>query len=301
MVKKKGLDRMKKSLSGKIFDAFNAVFMFAMIVITLYPLLYVVFASFSDSNRLISYTGLLYAPVGFSVGAYKEVFANRMMLISFRNTLMYVFFGTLLNMVLTVMGAFALSRKRLWIKKYVNIGIVITMFFSGGLIPSYLLVRNIGLYNTPFAIILPVAINSWNLIVMRTTFQGFPDELEEAAKIDGANDFYTLWNIVVPLCSSTIAVIALFYAVNNWNSWFSAAIYLDKRELFPLQLYLREVLIFSNTESMIGENATGADVEAISESIKYATIVVSTLPILVVYPFLQKYFVKGVMVGAIKG
>jgi putative aldouronate transport system permease protein len=175
------------------------------------------------------------------------------------------------------------------------------MYFSGGLIPNYLLVANtLNLRNTYWAIVLPGAISTWNLIVLRTAFAAVPASLEESARIDGANDFRILWNVVIPVTLPSIAVIALFYLVGHWNSWFSALLYLRRRQMYPLQLILREILISSSTESMMNSVAQ-EDREAIGESIKYATIVVSTLPILFVYPFLQKYFVKGVMVGSIKG
>ena len=173
------------------------------------------------------------------------------------------------------------------------------MFFSGGLIPAYLLVKDLGLYDTRWALLLPVAVNSWNYMVMRSSFTGFSRSLEEAAKIDGANDFMILFRIALPVFKSTIAVMVLFYAVGHWNSWFQASIYLSRRELYPLQLYLREILILSNTETMNSGANTG-DAYAISETIKYSTVMISTIPILIVYPFLQKYFVNGVMVGAVK-
>ena len=292
---------IKRSIGDKIFDLINTLFMLFMIVITIYPIIYVALASISDSNLLLAHSGLLYKPLGFNLDSYKEVFKNPMILVGFENTLFYVFVGTAISMVITIMGAYALSRKQLWIRKYINLLVVVTMFFSGGLIPMYLLVKNIGLYDSRWALILPTAINTYNMIVMRTAFSGFPTSLEEAAKIDGANDFQILIRIVIPLTTATIAVILLFYAVARWNDWFQASIYLRTREKYPIQLYLREVLIYSSTDSMQQGAAAGQDAYAIGESIKYSTVMVSTLPILIVYPFLQKYFVKGVMVGAVKG
>lgn len=291
---------MKKTVGERIFDIFNAVFMFLMIVVTLYPILYVLFASLSDSNRLMAHKGILLKPLGVQFEAYKQVFMNQMVVSSFGNTLYYVFFGSFLSILVTTLGAFALSRKRLWIKKYINILVVVTMFFSGGLIPTFLLVKELGLYGARMAIILPTLVNTYNLIVLRTAFYAFPDSLEEAAKIDGANDFRILFQLVIPLTKATMAVVLLFYAVARWNDWFQASIYLRERSKYPLQLYLREILINSSTDSMTNGAATGQDVLAMSESIKYATVMVSTLPILAIYPFLQKYFVKGVMIGAVK-
>ena len=292
---------MKKSISERIFDTANVIFMLIVIILTLYPLIYVLFASLSDSNLLLSHSGVLLKPVGINMGAYKEVLRNKMVISGFSNSVFYVVVGTLVNMIITIMGAYALSRKRLIIRKYINLIVVFTMFFSGGLVPSFLLVRNLGLYDNRWALILPTAVSTYNFIVMRTAFAACPDELEEAAMIDGAHDFRILIQIILPVAKATLAVIVLFYAVQHWNDWFQAAIYLRNRGKYPLQLYLREVLINSSTDSMMSGQSGGQDVLAISESIKYATVTVSTLPILMVYPFLQKYFVKGMMVGAIKG
>ena len=292
---------MKKSFAERVFDAANALFMLVMLLVTLYPILYVLFASLSDSNKLLAHNGLLLRPLGLQMGAYKEVFANPMVLSGFGNSVFYVVVGTLFSLLATTLGAFALSRKRLWIKKYINILVVVTMFFSGGLIPTFLIVRGVGLYDTRMALILPTLISTYNLIVLRTAFYAYPDSLEEAATIDGATDFQILFKLVIPLTKATMAVILLFYAVTRWNDWFWAAIYLRQRSKYPLQLYLREVLINSNTDSMMSGASAGQDTLAMSESIKYATVMVSTLPILIVYPFLQKYFVKGVMIGSIKG
>lgn len=292
---------MKKSIGERIFDAANVIFMLIVVILTMYPLLYVLFASLSDSNLLLAHSGVLLKPIGFNTSAYEEVLRNKMVISGFFNSVFYVVVGTLVNMIITIMGAYALSRKRLIIRKYINLIVVFTMFFSGGLVPSFLLVRNLGLYDNRWALILPTAVSTYNFIVMRTAFAACPDELEEAAMIDGAHDFRILIQIILPVAKATLAVIVLFYAVQHWNDWFQAAIYLRARGKYPIQLYLREVLINSSTDSMMSGQSSGQDVLAISESIKYATAMVSTLPILLVYPFLQKYFVKGVMVGAIKG
>lgn len=292
---------MKKSIGERAFDVFNTVLMVFITLVTLYPLVYVLFASLSDSNMLLAHSGFLFKPVGFSWAAYKEVVKNQMVISGFLNSVFYVIVGTTVNMLITILGAYALSRKRLMIRKYLNVFIVFTMFFSGGLIPTFLLVRNLGLYDSRWALILPTAVSTYNFIVMRTAFAGCPDSLEEAARIDGANDFRILFQIILPVTKATLAVIVLFYAVHHWNDWFQASIYLRSRDKYPIQLYLREVLINSSTDSMMSGQSSGQDVLAISESIKYATVMVSTLPILIVYPFLQKYFVKGALVGSIKG
>ena len=204
-------------------------------------------------------------------------------------------------MFLTCLAAYVLSRKNVLFNGVITFIIMFTMFFSGGMIPTYLLVNNLGLTNTYWALILPTAISTYNMIIMRTGFAAIPESLEESAKIDGASHFTILFKIVIPLAKPTMAVIVLYYAVACWNSWFNAMIYLQKRrDLQPLQLILRGILIENDTSNMQDGNV-GQDTESIAESIKYAVIVVATLPILAIYPFLQKYFIKGIMIGAVKG
>jgi len=218
----------------------------------------------------------------------------------YRNTLFYMVLGTTLNLFLTCLGAYGLSRKNLLLKTPITMFIIFTLFFSGGLIPSYLLVaRTLGWVDTPWALIVPGAVSTFNLLILRTAFEQVPPALEEAARIDGANDWTILWRVIIPLSLPSLAVILLFYAVNHWNAYFSALIYLRDRTLYPLQLVLREILIANQTGDMT-TGTLGGDVEPIGETIKYATIVVATLPILVLYPFLQRYFVKGVMIGGVK-
>jgi putative aldouronate transport system permease protein len=261
--------------------------------------LYIGFASFSSAASLIAHRGLLFMPLGFSLEAYKAVFDNPMIGVGYGNTLFYVAAGTLINIVMTSLGAFVLSRRKLYFRNAIMMMIVVTMFFHGGLIPSFLLVNNLGMIDTAWALLIPGAINTWNLIVMRTSFQAIPASLEESAKIDGANDFTLLLRIVLPLSMPVIAVMILFYAVGHWNSWFSAMLYIRTRELYPLQLILREILITNSTDNMMTD-VGGADKFMIAETIKYATVIIATVPILILYPFLQKYFVKGVMIGALK-
>lgn len=293
--------KIKKSASELAFDTLNVVFMLFMITVTLYPFVYVLMSSLSHSMSLLSHTGLLLKPIGFTTEAYTLVFKNPNILTGFRNTLFIVIVGTAVNLTLTSLGAYVLSRKGVPWTRPIMLGIVFTMFFSGGLIPSYLLVNNwLGLGNSLAALIIPGAISTWNLIILRTSFGAIPDSLFESAKIDGAQDFTILFRIVIPLSMPVIAVMILFYSVGHWNSWFGAMIYLRDRALFPLQLILREILI-QNSMQFMSNDASAGDMEAVGESIKYATIIVATVPILVVYPFLQKYFVKGVMIGSIKG
>jgi len=291
---------MQRSLGERIFDYGNILFMIFLSIITLYPLLYVLFASFSDPTYVAQLRGIMLAPKGITLDAYKRVFDNPMLITSYLNTLFYVVVGTSLNIFLTSLGAYALSRRNVMWRDLIMFLIVFSMFFEGGLIPLYLLVNELGLFDTRFALIFPTAISAFNLIIMRTAFQGIPVSLEESARIDGANDFTILFRIVLPLSMPVVAVMILFYGVYHWNSWFHAMIFLQDRELFPLQLILREILIANDTDSMM-TGVSSADAMPIGETIKYATIIVATVPILFLYPFLQKYFVKGVMIGGIKG
>ena len=291
----------KRSPGEIIFDIGNAVFLGILTLIFLYPMWYVIMAAFSDPARFVSHTGLLWLPEGFSLAGFKMVLRTGSIVTGYGNIILYVIAGTALNILLTSMGAYVLSRKKLYIRRFLSLAIVFTMYLSGGLIPFYLTVRNLGLYNTRLALILPVAVNTWNLIVMRTSMSQVPDSLEEAAKIDGANDFVILFRVILPVIKSTVAVMVLFYAVQHWNSWFNAMIFLQDRSKYPLQLFLREILL-SGRMTDIAAGSTGEDVNNVltMNMLKYCTIVVSTLPILCIYPFLQKYFVKGVMIGSVK-
>lgn len=290
----------KKSFGERLFDGSNYIFLGLLVVVTLYPFIYVLMASLSDPKFVVQNRGPLLWPHGFTLDTYKFVFKNPMIVTGYRNTLVYVFAGTCFNMLLTALGAYALSRRYLIGGTTIMIMIVFTMFFSGGLIPTFLNVRNLGLLDSPWAIILPSAINTFNLIVMRTAFRAVPESMEESAKIDGANDYIILFRIFIPLTLPVMAVILLFYLVQHWNSWFPALIYLRDRELFPIQLILREILISSSTDTMTAGNVAQLDQMPVGETIKYATIIIVTLPIVCVYPFLQKYFAKGIMVGAVK-
>ena len=292
--------KIKRSTGEKIFDFCNILFMLFMIVITLYPFLYVVFGSVSMPAEFSRHTGLLLAPTGFQLEAYKLVLQNEDILTGYLNTLIYVGAGTSISILLTILMAFVVSRKKLMLKSFLIKMMMLTMFFSGGMIPTYLMMQDIGIMGTRFSVILPGLISVTNVIILRTAFMGIPQGLEESAKIDGANDFIVLFKVIVPLSMPAIAVMVLFYGVGRWNSWFDAFLYLRNRELFPLQLILREILVESSTDNMMISLGAlnGLDM---SEIIKYATIIVSTIPILCIYPLLQKHFVKGVMIGAIKG
>ncbi|MBJ9990754.1 carbohydrate ABC transporter permease [Paenibacillus sp. S28] len=289
----------KRSLGEWIFSGVNTCFMTLLCFVTLYPFLYVLFASLSDPTEMARFRGMLFYPKGFNLEAYKAVMDNPMILTGYRNTIFYVAGGTAINLFMTTLGAYALSRRNVYFSNSIMFMIVITMVFNGGLIPSFLLVNSLGMLDTPWALLLPGAVSSFNLIIMRTAFQAVPISLEESARIDGANDWTIMSRIIVPLSMPVIAVMILWYAVGHWNSYFSALIYLRDRELFPLQLVLREILISNSTDSMTTD-AAASDRLDIGITIKYATIIISTLPILCLYPFLQKYFVHGVLIGALK-
>lgn len=290
--------RLKKSKSDYLFDFANYLLMIFLILVTVYPFYYVICASLSNSTMIAGKTFLLH-PEGLNFDGYKAVFANKDIMTGYRNTIVYLLVGTTVNVVLTTVVAYSLSKNTFWGPK-VMFMITVTMFFGGGLVPRYIVNQKLGFVGNPLVLILPDAIAVWNLIVMRTSFLQMPSEIEEAAKVDGCSDWQYFVKIATPLSMATIAVMVLFYGVAHWNAWFNASIYLRSRNMFPLQLFLREILILNSMEDM--SNSVQAEMKVmVEDTIKYATIIVSTLPILVLYPFLQKYFVKGVMVGAIKG
>lgn len=292
---------IQTSTGERIFSICNNVFLFFLMIVMVYPIWYVVMASFSDGNLLMAHNGILWKPLGFSVESYKLMSTNPMIFKSYGNTIYLVLVSTVLNIIFTSIGGYFLSRKgAIWIK-YIMIMVVVSMFFNGGLIPTYIV--NTKLYhlrNSYLALILPGLINTFNLIIMKTSFEAIPESLIESARLDGASHWRILFSIVLPLAKATVAVIVLYYAVAHWNAWFQASIYLSSREKYPLQLILREILISNDTSSMTA-GGVSEDVNSIAETIKYAVIVVSTVPILCVYPFLQKYFAKGALVGAVKG
>ncbi|WP_337913965.1 carbohydrate ABC transporter permease [Cohnella zeiphila] len=293
---------MKKEagLGSRAFDVIVYTIIVCLMAVTLYPLLYVLFASFSDAGQFVAHRGFLWRPVGLSLSAFDSVLRNPGILLGYRNTLFIVVAGVALNLIVTALGAYVLSRKNVLWNNVFMFMIVFTMFFQGGLVPLYLVVKGVGLLDSLWSTIIPFAVSTFNLIIMRTAFQGIPDSLEESAKIDGASHGTILTRIVLPLSMPVIAVMILYYAVDKWNGWFYASVFIRSRELFPLQLVLREILIANATDSMSAGAAAG-DRFQLGETIKYATIVVATAPILCVYPFVQRFFVKGVMVGSLKG
>ncbi|CAM3087389.1 carbohydrate ABC transporter permease [Paenibacillus lupini] len=291
---------IKPAFADRITDRVIIVIMLVLIIVTAYPLLYVILASISDGAKMMAHSGILLAPYGFHLDAYVKVLNNPGIWRGYFNTFTIVAASLLVNMSVTSLTAYVLSRKGVfWNKTFIGI-ILFTMFFNGGLIPFYLVVKGTGLMNSLWSLIIPFSINTFNLIIMRTAFMAVPDSLEESATIDGANHLTIFWRIVLPLSRPTLAVMAFYYMVEKWNAWFYASLFLKDRDLFPLQLVLREILISNSTDSLLGSVDLVSAVE-LSESIKYATIVVATIPILCVFPFIQRYFVKGVMIGAVKG
>ncbi|MFA1737345.1 carbohydrate ABC transporter permease [Lysinibacillus fusiformis] len=292
---------MKESKGDRAFTIFNYIFLAILAVVVLYPLIFVLSASLSNPEYVISGDLWLW-PKEFTVEAYEKVFQNPDIINGFINTLKYTFFGTLLNIVMTICAAYPLSRRNLKGKGFIMAFMVFTMFFSGGLIPTYLLIRDLGMINTFWVMIIPNAVAVWNIIIMRTFFQSIPYELEESAMIDGAGNFRILWSIVLPLSLPVMAVMVLFYAVGHWNSYFQALIYLQDQDKFPLQLILRQILIQGQADDMIKATSESFLAQKLSvEGLKYAVLIVANLPMLMLYPFLQRYFVKGVMIGSLKG
>lgn len=293
---------MRTSQRNKIsvFDIINALIMIFVIVVTLYPFLYL--TSISMSSEKFVYSGeITFYPKGFTLGTYKVLLKDTSFWISYRNTIIYTVLGTLISLALTVLLAYPLSKKRLK-GRSVFLGIILfTMFFSGGLIPTYLLVtRMLRMRNTIWAVVIPGAISTYNVLITRTFFEGLPEELEEAAAIDGMSTYGIFFKIILPLSKPILATMGLFYAVGMWNNWFGPFIYLDTKSLFPVSLYLRNIIAGAqSTREVVGGDVEGiGDIEA---TIKSASMIVSVLPIIMIYPFVQKYFVKGVMIGSLKG
>ncbi len=289
-----------RSLRSRLFDVVNIVLMLVVVFVTLYPLYYVAIVSISDGNAVLRGNVSFY-PIGINFESYKLVFRTPTVIRALGNSIFYTTVGTAINLFMTALCAYPLARPRFSGKAFFTLMVTITMFFSGGIIPLYLLVMQLGLRNTLWALVLPAAITPWNMFIMRTYFQGLPEEMFEAATIDGANDLETLLRIVLPLSKPIFATLLLFYAVANWNQWFNALLFLDDNYKFPIQLVLRGVVIQGRMEQ--GPNLMSPAMEhlVVEQALKYATVMVATLPILLVYPFVQQYFVKGVMIGAIKG
>jgi putative aldouronate transport system permease protein len=278
----------------------------AMVVIVLYPLVYIVSASISDPVLVNSGQMWLY-PLGVTWSGYERVMQNMEIWIGYRNTIFYTLFGVFINLLFTVPGAYALSRKDLYGRNVITFIVVFTMFFSGGLIPNYLLVKELGMLNSVWALVLPTAASVWNIVVCRTFFQSsIPRELQEAAEVDGCSVFRFFGSVVLPLSKPILVVMALFYGVMHWNQYFQALLYISDRNLCPLQLFLREILVQSQISAQMMMNMDGTDYESvmkqaeIADIIKYAVMIVSALPLLIVYPFLQKFFIQWLLIGSLK-
>ncbi|GBG11227.1 sugar ABC transporter permease [Paenibacillus agaridevorans] len=291
---------MRTSIGRKGFIGANVAILSLLSFITAYPVLYVLFASLSNPADFLSHQGVLLKPAGFSLAAYKLVFENRMIMSGYLNTIIVVVAGVTTNIIMTSLGAYFLSRKGVLWRNPIMMMIVFTMFFGGGLVPYYLTVTGIGLQNTLLALIIPTAVSTFNLILMRTSFMGIPDEITESATMDGASHLTVLFKIVLPLSMPVVAVMVLYYGVGHWNAWFNAMLFIRDRSLYPLQLVLREILVVNNVDAMLA-GTDSFDKGLVSETLKYSVIIVATVPILALYPFLQKYFVKGMMIGALKG
>ena len=294
---------IQKAMSRRVFEVFNILFMICLSIVMLYPFIFVLSASLSG-NAYVSAGQVTLLPKGFNVNAYKAVLGYKVVWQGYRNTILYTVVGTAVNLIITMLGAYPLSRPDFYGKNIFTFFIAVTMIFSGGLIPNFLVVRGLGLYDSMWALILPGALSTMNMIIMRTFFQGIPDALEEPATIDGCSDLQILVKIILPLSIPSIMTIGMFYAVSHWNSWFGAMIYLRDSEKYPLQLVLRQIVLQNQVNDLLANNV-GTTIEdstnLIAETIKYAVIMVAVIPILCVYPFIQKYFVKGTMVGSIKG
>lgn len=293
---------IKESGVDKVFVVFNYILLSVVLVLVLYPVIYVVSASFSSPQAVISGKVWLF-PVEPTLMGYEAVFKNNQIMVGFKNSFIYMVGGTLLNLAMTMLCAYPLAKKDL-VGRNVLTGIFIfTMYFSGGLIPSYMLIQKLGLLNTRWAMIIPVAMSVWNMIIARTYLQNtIPDTLYEAAEIDGCTPIGFFFRIALPLSAPILAVMTLYYGVAHWNTYFNAMIYLNNQELFPLQLILRNILILNNVDpTMMQDVEAMVQKQGLVDLLKYSVIVVASVPVLCIYPFVQKYFVKGVMIGALKG
>ncbi|MDO7908883.1 carbohydrate ABC transporter permease [Paenibacillus sp. JX-17] len=288
---------MKESTSYKVFKVFNALFLLLIVFVTLYPFLNVVAQSFSSESYINSGQVSL-IPRGFNIETYKTISRDSMFWTNYKNTVIYTVVGTLISMFMTTIFAYAIAKKRLMGRKFFTMFAVFTMFFSGGLIPNYVLINALGFDNSIWALVVPGAISIYNMLIMKSFFENMPEELEEAAAIDGLNTYGILFRIILPLSKAVMATMVLFYAVSHWNSWFPAFLYLDKKELFPVTIYLRNMIAGATGGTAAGASAD--NLTQISANIKSVTMVLTILPILTIYPFVQRYFVTGIMLGSVK-
>ncbi|MCB0135382.1 MAG: carbohydrate ABC transporter permease [Caldilineaceae bacterium] len=293
--------KIRESIGDRIFLFFVYLFLLFVLLIVLYPLIYVVSSSFSSPTAVSSGKVWLY-PVDFSLRGYQVAFSNPQIITGYANSLYYTIFGTLISVMLTVLVAYPLSRRTLFGRDAIMIFIVFTMIFYGGLIPTYMVVKNLGMIDTRWALLIPQAIAAWQVIIARTFFQvSIPEELAEAAELDGCSDLRFLWSVVLPLSKPILAVLVLMYAVGQWNAYFDALLYLKSADLHSLQLVLRSSLILNTTTSGSMEASVMVERQQMADLLKYSLIVVGSLPVLLIYPFAQRYFVKGMLIGSVKG
>ena len=293
--------KIRETKSDRVFDVVNCTVAALVLLIIAYPVWIVVISSFSDPYALMAGKVWLY-PIGFSFDGYSAVFRNDQVWTGMLNSCIYTVFGTLVNMIVTILAAYPLSRKDLTIREPIALLFAFTMWFSGGLIPTYLLIRNMGLFNSRWVMILPTAMSVWNMVIVRTYFQtNVGGEILESAKLDGCDDFRYLWKIAVPLSKPSLAVVCLYYMVANWNVFMNAYLYLSKEELYPIQIVLREMLLTGSDASTSSNAMQEGKTQITNELMKYSLVIIASLPMVIVYPFVQKYFVKGIMVGSVKG
>lgn len=295
-------NKIKHTVSDRRFEAVLILVLGILGVVVAYPLVYVLSSSFSSPSAVMSGKVWLF-PVDFSLAGYQAIFKNSQVLIGYRNSLFYMVFGTIINIVMTLLAAYPLSRSDMPGQGPIMMLFTFTMIFSGGMIPTYLVIKDLHMLNTVWSMLVPGAIAVNNMIITRTFIRNsIPKEMLEAAKIDGCNDIQYFFNMVLPLSGSVIAVITLYYAIAHWNSYFNAFMYLSDQNLYPLQLFLRDILISNKVDaSMVIVDDAAAAKEGLAELLKYSLIVVAILPVMVIYPFVQKHFVKGVMIGSVKG
>lgn len=291
-------NRVRESAGTQVMMVIIYTILALSIIVCLFPFIYVIANSLSDPNYVIS-RSVYFLPKGFSLGAYELVFETEQVWVAYRNTIVYTVLGTLISTVTQLAFAYPLSRKDFSGRRFFNIFILITMFFSGGTVPLFIVVNNLKLYNTIWGVLLPMSVSTWNVIIARTFFHGIPSSLHEAAMIDGANDLYIMGKIIVPLSKPIISVVALYSAVAFWNAYFIPMIMTTKESLQPLQIFLMKVVVQNSSNTALG-SMQGYERLLTGSQLKYAVIIVAILPIICVYPFLQKYFIKGVLIGSVK-
>jgi len=298
---KRNRNRIKGCMSDKIFDIVNTTVLTLILIVIAYPLIIAVSSSFSSGVALLQGKVVLF-PVDFHLEGYKVVTQNKQVLTGLYNSCYYTIVGTVINMVVSILAAYPLSRKDFRPRTFINLLVAFTMLFSGGIIPNYILVKDLGMYNTRWAMVIPSAMSAWNMILIRNYFQnGIPESLFESARLDGCDDWRYLLNIALPVSLPTIAVVTLYYAVGNWNAFFNGYMYLQNPQLRPLQVILRDILLMSQADDIAPTSGEEAQVPALFEVLKYSLVVVSSLPMALLYVATQKYFTKGLMVGSVKG